>query len=126
MGHFPKIARAWNWASGVTCCSTCYGAGVIADDGRKRTINDPYPEIACPDCDGEHLPECEVCGCEVIVPGYDCIACYVAEELPAAHLNDADIDVLAKAIKSAAGARLAAQSADLARAAENYIPGVVA
>lgn len=107
MATAPQIERPWNWASAVTCCSTCNGQGVIADEGRRRTTWDPYPEIKCPDCDGEeHLPECEVCGCEIIVPGYDCIACYIAGELPVAHLDAESIDVLAKAIKSAAGARI--------------------
>lgn len=94
----------WNYHSAVTCCETCNGAGRVHSH-HLPTINDPYPESACPDCDGEHLPECKVCGCEILVPGYDCMACFVAEELPVAHLNDADIEQLGKAIMVAARAR---------------------
>jgi len=109
----PAIIRKWNADSGVTCCQTCNGAGRVHAHRRPSTW-DPYPENKCPDCDGEHLPECPVCGCEIIVPGYDCIACYVAEELPAAHLNDADIDVVAKAIKAAARAKAWQTAKDIA------------
>jgi len=96
----------WNYHSAVTCCETCEGTGTVRA-ARRATIIDPYPESPCPDCDGEHLPECKVCGCGVIVPGYDCIACYVVGELPAHHLDAESIGQIAIAIAHAAKARAA-------------------
>lgn len=81
------IARPWNYLSGVMVCETCNGAGTVHAH-RTATVNDPYPEAACPDCTGEHTPECTVCGCNIVVPGYDCIACQMVEELPASALNE--------------------------------------
>lgn len=66
--------RPWNWDSEVRVCGTCDGMGVVPSH-RRPSVDDPYPEDPCPDCDGEHLPECQVCGFEHEVKGYDCFVC---------------------------------------------------
>lgn len=107
MATAPDIARPWDYLSGVSRCETCEGRGKV-HSFRRATTWDPYPEVDCPDCDGEHEPECEVCGCEIIVSGYDCIACNIVSDLPAADLNPASIDRFVAAIKAAAAARRSA------------------
>ena len=66
--------RAWNHNSQVTCCVVCEGTGTVRSQ-RKASINDPYPERPCEDCDGQRAPECEVCGYDLLVLGYDCLVC---------------------------------------------------
>ena len=64
----------WNDNSGVTACEICEGSGVIASH-RQATINDPYPEEPCPNGCAEHSAECAVCGFDVEIAGFDCLAC---------------------------------------------------
>jgi hypothetical protein len=107
--------RPWNYYSVVDCCPTCEGAGVVHAH-RPATINDPYPENACPDCDGEHEPECEVCGSHTIVPGYDCLVCATVYDIPSAQLTDDVYNDLCAAMLRAFGV------AKQAAAAESYVP----
>ena len=97
--------RPWNYASHVTACPECNGAGKVASH-RQATVNDPYPEAPCPYGCAEHLPECAVCGFGVGVAGYDCLACATVEDIP----NPAKFDVsaFAAAMARAIAARLAA------------------
>lgn len=105
MLHQP-ITKPWNHASAVTCCQTCEGEGTVRSS-RRASIHDPFPEDACPDCDGPHAKECAVCGSEIEVPGFDCIACQAVADLPDHCLNDFVVDELAAAMKLAICARLA-------------------
>lgn len=98
------FTRAWNYNSEVRVCETCNGLGVIAHPTRRPTIDDPYPESPCPDCEGEHGPECEVCGFGQDVLGFDCLACDTI-----ASLRDGDFAALNDAAFAAAIMRAAAQ-----------------
>lgn len=101
----------WNRFSHVTTCPDCLGAGVV-HAYRRPTVNDPYPETPCECGLGEHLPECEVCGYNLEVAGYDCLACDTVASLDASALKHFDADAFAAAIKVAlAKAREARSSA---------------
>ena len=115
--------RKWNWASHVTTCSTCEGHGTI-HALRRATINDPYPEDACPDCEGEHEPACEACGYNMPVDGYDCFACDMVASIYENQLASLDIDTLAAAMKVARNLALADYEASLATASESTVPMV--
>lgn len=79
--------NAWHNKSGVGHCSTCNDTGKV-HAFRRATVNDPYPEADCDECFGmDHA--CEVCGNTIHIPGYDCLACDMAIEVPA-ELLDAD------------------------------------
>lgn len=103
-------ARPWNHNSWVKpACETCNGEGTVASH-RRPSIWDPYPEDCCDDCDGEpHEPECEVCGYNLEIDGFDCLACETVAHLGDKYLNQFDADKFAAAVKSALGAALAAQ-----------------
>lgn len=111
--------RPWNYYSVVSACNTCEGVGRIASH-RRPTINDPYPDTTCPDCDGAvRLPECEVCGYGLEVSGYDCLACDTIASLTDkdfAKLNDAE---LAWTIMRAAAMRRRSIEAPLPTASES-------
>lgn len=103
----PRIPRPWDYHSGVHCCATCNGLGTVPAH-RRATVDDPYPENNCPDCDGDyHEAECDVCGSMLEVTGYDCLICATVAEIPASALTEQD--ALAAALKAAMQARLAAQ-----------------
>ena len=101
-------ARPWNYYSEVRCCETCNGLGCIPSS-RKATVDDPYPDMPCPDCDGEHLPECEVCGFTQQIHGFDCLACQTAYDMSDQEAAAFDVQAFAKALSSALGARRAAK-----------------
>ena len=68
--------------SGVQHCGECEGRGDVSN-GRGLGGNDPASwMVDCPECHGEPIIACEVCGFDLEVPGYDCLACFVAGELP--------------------------------------------
>jgi len=92
----------WNRYSHVKSCATCHGDGVV-HAYRRQTVNDPYPEDRCPDCDGPHEPECEVCGYNLIVDGYDCLVCETVAALDNLALRGFDVDAFAKAARVALG-----------------------
>lgn len=101
------LTRPWDYHSGVHSCATCDGTGVV-EAARRPTVDDPYPENPCPDCDGEyHEAECDVCASTIEVKGYDCLICALVNDLPADALGRGD--EVATAIKAAMGARLAAE-----------------
>lgn len=103
MRHQP-IPRPWNYASGVHHCTTCDGLGRVASQARPSVWN-PYPETTCDDCGGREGAEpCEVCGSELHVPGYDCFACAMVDEMPTHAL--ADIEAFVTALRAAATAKL--------------------
>ena len=90
----------WNERSHVKVCETCNGDGVVAAY-RRPTVDDPYPDDPCPDCDGPHEPECEVCGYNLEVEGYDCLVCETVAGLWKPKLKAFDVDAFAKAAKVA-------------------------
>lgn len=96
----------WNQNSNVTVCHTCEGAGVVPSF-RPATIDDPYPEVTCPDCDGEHSPKCEVCGFDQALLGYDCLACDTVAALFETELARLDLTAFAAALEVARGRALA-------------------
>ena len=100
----------WNDGSRVTVCPDCQGAGVVWSP-RPATIDDPYPEMACDNCDGPNGPECEVCGYTTEVQGYDCFACDTVNNIPEAQLASFDIDELAAAMREALDAATEEQPA---------------
>lgn len=75
----------WNKYSVVTDCPDCEGTGYVAGYQRP-SIHDPYPERPCECGLGPHEPECDVCGFNQIIPGFDCFVCDTV-----AHLFDADL-----------------------------------
>ena len=105
MNVLTRITRPWDYHSGVHSCATCDGTGVV-EAARRPTVDDPYPENPCPDCDGLEAA-CDVCGSTIEVKGYDCLICALVNDLPADALGRGD--EVANAIKSAMGARLAAE-----------------
>ena len=106
------MARPWNYRSHVHVCDLCEGAGVVWSS-HKATINDPYPEQPCECGLGEHEPECPVCGFQIVVPGYDCLACDTVNDIPDAMLTPDTASKLSDAIARA----IEAAAADIARAA---------
>lgn len=92
--------QPWNKRSGVTACPTCEGHGRVAAF-RLPTVNDPYPEMFCPDCDGEADAECPVCGFTQEVRGYDCLACDTVASLTDSELAAFDAEGFAAALKIA-------------------------
>lgn len=96
--------RPWNYYSEVRTCATCDGLGVIHDSRIRPSVWNPYPEMACPDCEGEHGPTCDVCGFTVPVAGYDCLVCETV-----ASLTDKDCSALDSAALAAAIMRAVAQ-----------------
>ncbi len=96
----------WNYHSHVKACATCEGAGRIPSQRRASTW-DPYPETACPDCEGEHEPECAVCGYNLPVAGYDCLVCDTVAALHQHELKAFDRVAFANAVAVAVRKALA-------------------
>lgn len=101
------MQKPWNYHSHVKACPTCEGEGTVAAY-RRPTTWDPYPENPCPDCDGPNEPECEVCGYNLPVAGYDCLACDTVAALHPHELKAFDADAFVTAFKVASGKALAA------------------
>ena len=99
--------RAWNHNSQVVCCEFCDGLGVIHSQ-RKATTEDPYPEQPCENCDGPHEPECEVCGYDLVVSGYDCLVCDTVSGLITDEFAAFDVGKFAAALTVAVKARAGA------------------
>ena len=99
--------RAWNYNSQVACCVVCEGTGLVYSH-RKALINDPYPEQPCENCDGPHKPECEVCGYDLVVSGWDCLACDTVSGLITDEFAAFDVGKFAAALAVAAKARAGA------------------
>jgi len=95
--------RPWNHESGVFTCGTCDGLQVVASQ-RRGTVDDPCPEVRCPDCIGVPV-ECQVCGNDLDVTGYDCLVCDTVNELP--DLDDAAACEFANSIIRACAAKRA-------------------
>ena len=104
MNAQTPITRPWNYHSAVTACEECNGHGVVRAY-RTPTVNDPYPENPCPNCEGEHEPACTVCGSTIEATGYDCIVCQMVADLPTSAMNDASAKVISEAIANAINAR---------------------
>lgn len=85
----------WNRFSHVTACPDCLGAGVV--HAYPLSIRRAICECGL----GEHLPECQVCGYNLEVAGYDCLACDTVASLDASALKYFDADAFAAAIKVA-------------------------
>ena len=98
--------RPWNYRSHVKCCTECEGTGWVRAV-RRATIDDPYPESPCDNCSGEHEPECEVCGYDLPVEGYDCLACETVAALNESDLRKFDPAAFADAVAVAVGKALA-------------------
>lgn len=94
----------WDRDSDVTACPSCKGTGWVAAS-RRPTIDDPYPESPCPDCDGPQKPSCPVCGYDLEVAGYDCLACETIAALPKAVFDTFDLSAFAVALGRAMVAR---------------------
>ena len=93
----------WNSKSWVRpVCDTCEGQGMV-HSYRRATVDDPYPESPCPDCDGPSEPECEVCGYDLEVDGFDCLACETAASLGPKALTAFDADAFVAALRVAIG-----------------------
>ena len=107
------MTRPWNYHSHATACSICGGAGVV-DAYRQPTIDDPYPQEGCECGQGEHEPECAVCGFDQIIPGYDCLVCDTVASLHERDLLHFTVASFAAAWERAQTAALA----DFARAAQ--------
>lgn len=99
--------RPWNYYSEVRCCETCNGIGLIPSSCRP-TVDDPYPEQPCPDCEGAAVPECEVCGFTQQINGFDCLACETAYNMSDREAAAFDVKAFAEALAQALAARRAA------------------
>lgn len=97
-------AKAWNHYSCVLVCEECNGTGTVRST-RHASVDDPYPEEPCDHCEGEHEPECPVCGYNRIIPGFVCLACDLALEMPVDAITKRDAGSLVKAILNALEAR---------------------
>jgi len=101
------MRKAWNHLSEVTACTQCEGHGAIASHHQPSTW-DPYPSEPCDACDGEpHDPECEVCGFDQVVPGYNCLVCDTIASMFPADLAKLDVAKFAAAMAVARDAALA-------------------
>jgi hypothetical protein len=100
------MRAAWNYRSVVMACKDCDGTGEVHSN-RIATINDPYPTNPC-DCGlGQHEPECEVCGFNQVVGGYDCLVCNTIADLTDRELAQFDPEAFAAAVKVAHAKALA-------------------
>lgn len=112
--------KRWDYRSCVTVCPDCEGSGTVASHHRP-TVIDPYPERPC-DCGlGEHEPECPVCGYNLILEGFDCLACETIAFLNEDELLAFDPDSFAAAIRRAYAA---ASAEPVATASEASVPPV--
>ena len=103
----------WYSNSGITKCDRCEGQGSYWN-GRGFGGTDPDSwDIDCPDCDAQGHHACGVCGFDVVVPGFDCLACDMARELPASLLPDEVADKLAAAVKASIHVRIEAECGSL-------------
>lgn len=91
--------NAWCRQSGVSHCETCDDTGVVASH-RRPTMDDPYPEEPCDNCDGDDT-SCKVCGNTVYVSGFDCLACDTVLNLSSDQLDTDTALELGKAITAA-------------------------
>ena len=99
-----NLTRPWNYHSEVRTCATCDGLGIVPAP-RLPSTWDPFPERPCPDCDGEHGPECAVCGFTLPIKGYDCLACDTVATLTDDDCAAFDIPAFADALAIAFVAR---------------------
>ncbi len=102
----PAQIRPWNYFSHVKSCPDCEGKGVVHAH-RRPHVDDPYPEDPCECGMGEHEPACDVCGYNMEVAGYDCLACDTVAALTTSELARFDADGFAKAVKLATELALA-------------------
>ena len=113
-----KKPEPWNWNSHVKVCPDCEGTGAIHSH-RRATINDPFPETECECGLGEHEPECEVCGFNTLVEGYDCFVCATIGELTTKALPKVSpenlVEAMSQALKLAQDEEKAEAEALLAR-----------
>ena len=114
----PANITTWNYYSGVAVCGLCEGAGVTHSH-RRPSVDDPYPTNDCECGLGEHEPCCPVCGYNLPVDGYDCLACDTANALYPSELAKFDPDTFAKSLAVAVNlAKAAYRLADAANAQE--------
>lgn len=102
------IARAWDWASGVSECETCGGSGQVDKTPLGRAYRDPpgYWDAPCPDCEEQGVSACEVCGFDVQIKGFDCIVCETVALIPRERLRSFDPGTIGHAFDAAVQARL--------------------
>ncbi|CAB4120800.1 hypothetical protein UFOVP5_37 [uncultured Caudovirales phage] len=105
---FTPPAKRWDFASEVATCQTCEGAGEICTSPFHTHPNDPDRcDVECYDCEGAGHFACEVCGFDIQVPGYDCLVCNTASEIPAHMLTDDTAAHIGAALAAAFHARSA-------------------
>ena len=127
MGIHHKHLAHWHNRSGILPCYECDGTGGLPNNPHLRNGDPDCWVVTCRDCDGAGHQACEVCGFNIEVPGFDCLACDMARDIPAHLLTDEAAEALTDAIRASvsAAAKWEAEEAQ-ARAAESYLPGRVA
>jgi len=98
--------KPWDYNSDVSVCPDCEGTGE-APSWRQATVNDPYPTDPCKCGRGEHEPECPVCGYNLPVSGFDCLACATVGAMLPATLKQFDAEAFKWAVEVARDKSLA-------------------
>lgn len=95
------VQKPWNYNSCTNPCGECDGTGAHAVNPHLRVGDPSYHEIDCDECEGSGHTHCEVCGFDVVIPGYDCLACQMVYDIPDNLLTDKVADALAEAVRNA-------------------------
>lgn len=103
-----KKPAPWNVKSGICPCWQCDGVGREMACPNLRVGDPSNHEIDCDVCEGAGHTHCEVCGFDVVIPGYDCLACQMVYDIPDNLLTDKVADALAEAVRNAIGKARAA------------------
>lgn len=110
MNTLIPLTRRWDYRSGVSECRDCEGAGFICKTPHYTHPHDPRRvDVECDHCGSVGHTACEVCGFDIVVPGYDCIVCQTVCDMPYHLLTDETArhfgEALAVAFKARAAVR---------------------
>jgi len=105
---FERIT-AWHNNSGIIECCECEGHGTQPNKPWLRNGDPDCWDVECPECEGHGHHACKVCGFDIEVPGFDCLVCDMALEVPAKLMTDKTAVAMGEALRHAFAAALALQ-----------------
>jgi hypothetical protein len=115
--HAARPLVKWHSKSGVTRCDECDGQGAVWN-GRGRGGCDPDSwDIECEACEGNGFHPCAVCGFDMDMAGYDCLACETVASIASKDLPHIDAATFTAAFVKALAASRAADNCLQERAA---------
>lgn len=105
-----KPTRPWDYHSGISECDTCEGSGAIVKFPRGAYMLNPLEyQIDCPECEGQGVHPCKVCGFDEVVRGYDCIVCAMVHDMSPANMKRINPSDIADAFAQAFAAAMASE-----------------